>query len=83
MLKLNYLMKPGIISEEKNMKKTAFILILFLTLFSGKAAAQCVGDLKADITGGSDLICINTSPGTFTAVAEGESGSYTYLWYQK
>ena len=64
-----------------NMKKTAYILILTLILFSGKAAAQCVGDLTANITGGSTLICFNTSPGTFTAVGGGESGSYTYLWY--
>ncbi len=64
------------------MKKSAFILILILTLFSGKAAAQCLGNLTADITGGSSLICFNTSPGTFTAVGGGESGTYTYLWYK-
>jgi gliding motility-associated-like protein len=65
-----------------NMKKTASILILILTLFSGKAAAQCIGDLTANISPGSMAVCYNTSPGTFTATGGGESGSYTYLWYK-
>ena len=64
------------------MKKSAFILILILTLLSGRIAAQCDGSMTANITGGSSLICINTSPGTFTAVGGGETGSYTYLWYK-
>ena len=65
-----------------NMKRTAYILFLTLILFSGKVAAQCVGDLTANISGGSPLICNNTSPGTFTATGGGESGLYTYLWYK-
>jgi hypothetical protein len=64
------------------MKRTAFILILTLILFSGKAAAQCIGDLTAVISPGSIAVCYNTSPGNFTATGGGESGSYTYLWYK-
>jgi len=64
------------------MKKQAIILILSLLIFAGKVAGQCIGDLTADISGGTSPICYNTSPGTFTATGGGESGSYTYLWYQ-
>ena len=65
-----------------NMKKLVFILILSLSFLGTKMAAQCVGDLKATISGGTDQICQNTSPGTFIATPSGESGSYTYLWYK-
>ena len=70
------------LQKNVKLKKSAFILILILTLFSGKAAAQCLDNLTADITGGSFFTCFNESPGTFTAVGGGESGTYTYLWYK-
>jgi gliding motility-associated-like protein len=65
-----------------NMRKQTFILIFIMLLFAGKAEAQCVGDLSAVISGGTSPICYNTSPGTFTATGGGETGLYTYLWYQ-
>jgi gliding motility-associated-like protein len=65
-----------------NMKKQSFILIFIMLLFAGKAGAQCLNNLTAVISGGTSPICYNTSPGTFTATGGGESGSYTYLWYQ-
>ena len=37
--------------------------------------------LTANISGGTSPICINTSPGTFTATGGGGTGSYTYQWY--
>jgi len=38
--------------------------------------------LAAGISGGNSPICSGTSPGTFTATASGETGSYTYEWYK-
>jgi len=39
------------------------------------------GILTAGINIGSQTICYNSSPGTFTATGGGGTGSYTYLWY--
>ncbi|MBK7132277.1 MAG: VCBS repeat-containing protein [Bacteroidales bacterium] len=39
-------------------------------------------NLTASISGGISPICYNTSPGTFTAIASGGIGSYSYLWYK-
>jgi gliding motility-associated-like protein len=64
------------------MKKLAFVLLPSLLILSGKVDGQCIGNLSASISGGSNLICYNTSPGTFTATGQGESGTYTYLWYK-
>jgi len=64
------------------MKKLVFFLILSLSFGVTNVVAQCVGNLKATISGGTNPICENTSPGTLTATASGESGSYTYLWYE-
>src|ERR1035437_9685451 len=65
-----------------NMRKQIFILTLIMLVFAGRLEAQCVGDLSAVISGGTSPICYNTSPGTFTATGGGETGLYTYLWYQ-
>jgi len=40
------------------------------------------GILSAGINIGSQSICYNTSPGTFTATGGGGIGSFTYLWYK-
>ena len=60
------------------MKKLTFALIFIMSLFAGKMAAQCT----VSITGGTLSICINTSPGTFTANVTGDPGPFTYLWYK-
>jgi len=39
-------------------------------------------ELIATISGGTSPICDKTSPGIFTAVHSGGSGSYTYQWYR-
>ena len=41
-----------------------------------------VASLGAVISPGNSTICINTSPGIFTATGSGGSGIYTYLWYK-
>ena len=38
-------------------------------------------NFAAVATGGSTPLCYNTAPGTFTAVASGASGNYSYQWY--
>jgi len=58
------------------MKANALILVIILSLFATKVAGPCT----ASISGGTSPVCINTSPGTFTATGGGGT-SYTYLWY--
>ena len=41
-----------------------------------------LGELTADISGGSSPICYNTSPEILTATGSGGTGSYTYLWFK-
>ena len=37
--------------------------------------------ITATITGNTAPVCYNTSPGTYTAIATGGTGTYTYQWY--
>ncbi len=40
------------------------------------------GNLSATLGGGTNPICNNTSPGTFTVTGTGGTGVYSYLWYK-
>jgi large repetitive protein len=41
-----------------------------------------LGNLTANISGGTSPICYNTDPGILTVTGSGGSGSYSYLWYK-
>jgi len=51
------------------------------TVNSSTTTITVNANLTAGINIGSQTICYNTSPGTFTATGVGGTGSYTYLWY--
>jgi len=41
-----------------------------------------LANFTASINIGSQTICYNTSPGTFTATGGGATGGYSYIWYR-
>ena len=60
------------------MNRRIYFSIFILLLFAGKVEAQCTISINA----GATSVCINTSPGTITAVAGGSPGPFTYQWYK-
>ena len=51
------------------------------TVFTATTAITVYPASTLTVSGGTSPVCAGGSPGTFTALAAGGSGSYTYQWY--